>query len=192
MEEKVVKKVVYPEKFGPLRRYILSIILKDEPGALARVVGLFSGRGYNIDGLSVAPVDEERNFSRITLVCRSYDNDTMRQIMNQLIKLIPVARVRNLTDDPDRVEEELVLLRIDADDSKHDEIEKIFRDQREYGMTYYSANDCYRCTCAGIDARKLRQIIKQLEPFGNIAIARSGVVSLGGPHVLADSEVRKD
>ncbi len=94
-------------------RHIISILLENEAGALSRVSGLFSARGYNIESLTVAPTDDA-TVSRITVVTGGSD-DVVHQIMNQLNKLIDVVKVLDLTVD-DHVEREILLLKLHDDE----------------------------------------------------------------------------
>ena len=87
----------------------LSIIVDNEPGVLARVIGLFAGRGYNIDSLTVTEVEHERHLSRITVIT-SGPPAVIQQIKHQLERLIPVHRVRDLTQEGGSIERELALI----------------------------------------------------------------------------------
>src|ERR1700691_2313331 len=89
----------------------MAVLVENEPGILARVVGLFSGRGYNIDSLTVAEVDRANNLSRITIVT-SGTPMIIEQIKAQLSRLVPVHAVRDLTDDGPYVERELALIKV--------------------------------------------------------------------------------
>ena len=90
-------------------RHIISILMQNEAGALARVVALFSSRGYNIESLSVAPT-EDRVISRLTLVTRGSD-EVIEQISNQLLKLVDVVNTADMTMD-DHIERELLLMKV--------------------------------------------------------------------------------
>ena len=90
-------------------RHIISILMQNEAGALARVVALFSSRGYNIESLSVAPT-EDRVISRLTLVTRGSD-EIIEQINNQLLKLVDVVNTADMTMD-DHIERELLLMKV--------------------------------------------------------------------------------
>ena len=93
-------------------RHIISILMQNEAGALARVVALFSTRGYNIESLSVAPT-EDVEISRLTLVTRGSD-EVIEQINNQLLKLVDVVNVADMTRD-DHIERELLLMKVKVD-----------------------------------------------------------------------------
>jgi len=93
-------------------RHTLSVLVDNEPGVLARVIGLFSGRGYNIDSLTVSETEHERGLSRITIVTTGTPM-VIEQIRNQLARLVPVHRVADLTADRrDSVERELALVKV--------------------------------------------------------------------------------
>src|SRR5437588_12352387 len=92
-----------------IERHTMAVLVDNEPGILARVVGLFSGRGYNIDSLTVAEVDRSNNLSRITIVT-SGTPMIIEQIKAQLSRLVPVHRVHDLTDEGPYVERELALI----------------------------------------------------------------------------------
>ena len=89
----------------------LSVLVDNEPGVLARVIGLFSGRGYNIDSLTVTETEHEKHLSRITIVT-SGTPDVIEQIKHQLERLVPVHRVRDLTVEADALERELALIKV--------------------------------------------------------------------------------
>jgi len=91
--------------------HTLSILVTNEPGVLARVIGLFSGRGYNIESLTVARVDDEQNLSRITIVSTGTPQVIM-QITHQLERLVPVHKVNDLTMEGPHVGRELALIKV--------------------------------------------------------------------------------
>ncbi len=94
-----------------IEKHTIAVLVDNEPGVLARVIGLFSGRGYNIENLTVAEVDDNAHLSRITLVT-SGTRQVVEQIKAQLARLVPVHKVRDLTDDGPRVERELALIKV--------------------------------------------------------------------------------
>ncbi len=93
-------------------RHVVSVLLENETGALSRVVGLFSQRGYNIESLTVAPT-EDKTISRLTVVTLS-DDDLMEQITKQLHKLINVVTVSSLSDEQSPIEREILFLKLKA------------------------------------------------------------------------------
>ncbi|MBS0518591.1 MAG: acetolactate synthase small subunit, partial [Proteobacteria bacterium] len=92
-------------------RHTISVLVDNEPGILARVVGLFSGRGYNIESLTVARTNAKENLSRITIVTAGTPM-VIEQIKAQLDRLVPVHRVRDLTIEGAHVERELALVKV--------------------------------------------------------------------------------
>ena len=96
---------------APSERHAIAVLVDNEPGILARVVGLFSGRGYNIESLTVAEVDRKNRLSRITIVT-SGTRMIIEQIKAQLARLVPVHKVRDLTDEGPYVEREMMLVKV--------------------------------------------------------------------------------
>ena len=103
-------------------RHILSVLLENEPGALSRVVGLFSARAYNIDSLVVAPTEDE-TMSRMTITTHGSD-DVIEQITKQLNKLIEVIKVVDITDG-NHIERELMLVKVRAAGKDRDEMKRM-------------------------------------------------------------------
>jgi acetolactate synthase-1/3 small subunit len=103
-------------------RHIISILLENEPGALSRVVGLFSARGYNIETLTVAPT-EDKSLSRMTIVTTGSD-DVIEQITKHLNRLIEVVKVVDLTESP-CVERELMLIKVRAVGKDREELKRM-------------------------------------------------------------------
>lgn len=111
-------------------RHIISLLLENEAGALSRVAGLFSARGYNIESLNVAPT-EDPSLSRMTLVTRGSD-DIVEQITKQLNKLVDVVKLVDLSCEGAHIEREMMLVKLRADGKARDEINSlaaIFRAQ---------------------------------------------------------------
>src|SRR5579862_6458667 len=94
-----------------IERHAIAVLVDNEPGILARVVGLFSGRGYNIDSLTVAEIDRANNLSRITIVTTG-TRMIIEQIKAQLSRLVPVHKVHDLTDEGPCVEREMALIKV--------------------------------------------------------------------------------
>jgi acetolactate synthase-1/3 small subunit len=103
-------------------RHIISILLENESGALSRVAGLFSARGYNIESLTVAPT-EDSSLSRMTLVTRG-DEAVIEQITKQLNKLVEVVKLLDLSDGP-HIEREMMLIKLKAEKSQREEIKRL-------------------------------------------------------------------
>ncbi len=94
-----------------IEKHTIAVLVDNEPGVLARVIGLFSGRGYNIESLTVSEIDRANNLSRITVVT-SGTPMIIEQIKAQLGRLVPVHRVHDLTDEGPSVERELALVKV--------------------------------------------------------------------------------
>src|SRR6188474_3973591 len=91
--------------------HTLSVLVDNEPGVLARVIGLFSGRGYNIESLTVSETEHEKHLSRITIVTRGTAH-VLEQIKNQLDRLVPVHRVVDMTLSGPHIERELAMVKV--------------------------------------------------------------------------------
>lgn len=94
-----------------IEKHTIAVLVDNEPGVLARVIGLFSGRGYNIESLTVAEIDTQQRLSRITVVT-SGTRMIIEQIKAQLDRLVPVHKVHDLTDDGPHIERELALVKV--------------------------------------------------------------------------------
>ena len=106
-----MNKSVYdsPEQTSEIKRHILTVLVDNEPGVLAKVIGMFSGRGYNIDSLNVAEVSDDDHLSRITIVTQG-TSDVVTQIEKQLLRIVPVHSVTNLDQEGSSVEAEVALV----------------------------------------------------------------------------------
>lgn len=154
------------------RKRIVSVLMENEPGALSRVVGLFSQRGYNIDSLNVAPTNDE-SLSRLTLtsVC---DDLVIEQVTKQLNKLIDVVKVQDITEGS-YIERELMMIKVRAKGDDRAEIKRcvdIFRGQIiDVGATYYTM-------LVEGDAEKLDAFIDALGDIRVHEVVRSGVCGI--------------
>jgi acetolactate synthase I/III small subunit len=160
-------------------RHILSVLLENEAGALSRVVGLFSARGYNIDSLSVATT-EDVTMSRMTIVTHGSD-DVIEQITKQLNKLIEVVKVVDLTDG-NHIERELMLVKVRAAGKDRDEMKRmadIFR-----GRILDVTDKSYTIELTG-DSHKLDAFISAIEPGVILETVRTGASGIGrGERIL--------
>jgi len=154
-------------------RHIIGILLQNEAGALARVAGMFSSRGYNIESLSVAPTDDP-TVSRLTLVTRGSDL-VIQQIVNQLHKLIDVVRVEDMTGG-EHLERELVLLKLRIDGDSRDAARGYV--VRVGGRVLDPASDCFIVELLGNEA-EVNGFIEGLSRLGElIEVVRSGALGL--------------
>ena len=157
-----------------VERHTIACIVDDESGALARVVGLFSGRGYNIESLTVAVVDEARKLSRITLVT-SGTQMVIEQIKAQLGRLIPVHVVIDLTDEGPHVERELALLKVSGTGEKRVEALRIADIFRARAVDSTSKSFVFELTGT---IQKVDAFVELMEPLGLIEVARTGAVGI--------------
>ena len=154
--------------------HILSVLVDNEPGVLARVIGLFSGRGYNIESLTVAEIDPEGKVSRITIVT-SGTPMVIEQIKNQLGRLVPVHKVRDLTVTGPYVQREMALVKVRGHGEHRVEalrIADIFR-----ARVVDSTNESFIFEIVG-KTTKLNAFIGLMRPLGLIDVARTGVVGI--------------
>jgi acetolactate synthase-1/3 small subunit len=154
-------------------KHILSILVDNEPGVLSRIVGLFSGRGYNIDSLSVAETTDAE-ISRITMITTA-DRVIIEQIKKQLHKLVNVIKVYDLTDQK-YVQRELALIKVHAKSENRAEILRIvdiFRSKVvDVGIDHFTIE-----ISASIE--KLEAFLMLLKPMGIMEIVRTGSVVIG-------------
>ena len=157
-----------------IERHTIACIVDDESGALARVVGLFSGRGYNIESLTVAVVNSKKQLSRITLVT-SGTQMVIEQIKAQLGRLVPIHRVIDLTDEGPHVERELALLKVLGTGEKRVEALRIADIFRARAVDSTSESFVFELTGT---TGKVDAFIELMEPLGLIEIARTGVAGI--------------
>jgi len=160
-------------------RHIISILLENEPGALSRVSGLFSARGYNIESLTVAPT-EDPTLSRMTIVT-SGSEEVVEQITKQLNKLIEVVKVVDLSDGA-HIERELMLVKVRAAGKDRDEMKRmaeIFR-----GRIIDVTDKSYTIELTG-EGSKLDAFLQAVEPGLILETVRTGASGIGrGERVL--------
>ncbi|MBI2584432.1 MAG: acetolactate synthase small subunit [Rhodospirillales bacterium] len=155
-------------------RHTIAVLVDNEPGVLARVIGLFSGRGYNIESLTVAEVKAVENLSRITIVT-SGTPMVIEQIKAQLSRLVPVHKVSDLTLEGPAVERELALVKVAGKGDKRVEslrIADIFR-----ARVLDSTNESFVFEIVG-DTGKLDAFIRLMQPLGLVDVSRTGVVAI--------------
>ena len=162
-------------------RHTISVLVDNEAGVLARVIGLFSGRGYNLESLTVAEVDPVERLSRITIVT-SGTPMIIEQIKNQLDRLVPIHKVRDLTIDGAALERELALVKVRSTGEKRVEslrIADIFR-ARVVDATIESF--VFEMTGS---TDKLNAFIGLMRPLGLVDVARTGVAAIArGPEPI--------
>ena len=157
-----------------IERHTIAVLVDNEAGVLARVIWLFSGRGYNIESLTVAETDADENLSRITIVTTGTPM-IIEQIKAQLDRLVPVHRVIDLTTEGDSVERELALVKVVGKGNKRVEalrIADIFR-----ARVIDSTNESFVFEISGA-TEKLNAFIGLMVPLGLVDVSRTGVVAI--------------
>src|SRR5690606_13985752 len=154
-------------------KHIISILLENEPGALSRVVGLFSARGYNIETLTVAPT-EDATLSRLTIMTAGSD-DVIEQITKHLNRLVDVVKVVDLTEGA-HVERELMLVKVRAVGKEREEIKRladIFR-----GHIVDVTDKSYTIELTGVQ-EKIQAFLSALDRSAILETVRTGVSGIG-------------
>jgi acetolactate synthase-1/3 small subunit len=157
-----------------IERHTIAVLVDNEPGVLARVIGLFSGRGYNIESLTVAEIDRVNGLSRITIVTTG-TRMIIEQIKAQLSRLVPVRRVHDLTDEGPFVEREMALIKVAGQgDSRIESLRlaDIFR-----ARVVDSTTESFVFEMTG-SSEKLNAFIALMEPLGLVEISRTGAVAI--------------
>jgi acetolactate synthase-1/3 small subunit len=162
-------------------KHTISVTVDNEAGVLARVIGLFSGRGYNIESLTVAEVNTVERLSRITVVT-SGTPMVIEQIKQQLARIVPVHRVSDLSSEGPHIERELALVKVRGTGEKRVEslrIADIFR-----ARVVDSTIESFVFEMTG-STEKLNAFINLMQPLGLIDVSRTGVVAIArGPEAL--------
>lgn len=153
-------------------RHTISVLVENKFGALTRIAGLFSGRGYNIDTLNVAPT-ENPDVSRMTIVTRG-DEPTVEQIVKQLNKLVNVLAVHRVRDG-EYVDRELLLVKVGVDARTRSDIMQIADIFRAKIVNVETKSLTVEITG---DESKMDKFIELMTPFGIIGLARSGKIAL--------------
>ena len=156
------------------KKHKISVLVNDEPGALARVIGLFSGRGYNIDSLTVAPVNLTKKHSRIIIVT-SGTKMIINQIIHSLERLIQVKKVIDLTSGDSTSERELALIKVIPKKNKINLLKKtikkykarlIFNNSKKYAFEITNSPDM------------INSFIVELNKIGTIDVSRTGLIAI--------------
>ena len=164
-----------PSKLGKLDTHIFVIWVDNESGVLARVVGLFSGRGYNIESLAVAEVDHKKNLSRVTIVTTGTPQ-VIEQITLQLKKLVPVHKVANFKrEDKKVIFKEMALLKVVGNLEK---IKKALNTCKKYNPVILDKTN--KSVVIQITAlrREIDSVTNNLKPLGLVSTSRTGAVAM--------------
>ncbi len=154
--------------------HTISVLVANEPGILARVVGLFSGRGYNIESLTVAETNAKENQSRITIVTKGTPM-IIEQIKAQLDRLVPVYRVRDLTVEGPHIERELALVKVRSTGEKRVEalrLADVFR-----AKVIDAKADSFVFEVTG-NSDKVQTFVGLMETLGLVDVGRTGIVAM--------------
>ena len=180
-----MNKSVYdsPSRATDINRHILTILVDNEPGVLARVIGMFSGRGYNIDSLNVAEVSN-KHLSRITIVTQG-TKEVIDQIQSQLMRIVPVHSVTNLDKEDSAVEAEVALVHMFINEKNKKQAFQICdlyrarKIENEHNSTIFEI--------AGTSER-IDTFIKDIGKVTNIEIVRSGPVAISTDKNIQEEE----
>ena len=164
-----------PSKLGKIDTHIIVVWVDNEASVLSRVVGLFSGRGYNIESLAVAEVDHKKNLSRITIVTTGTPQ-VIEQIVLQLKKLVPVHKVGNFKrEDKNVIFKEMALLKIVANPNK---INKALNACKKYSPVILDQTNKSVVIQVTALRREIDKVTKNLKPFGLVSVSRTGAVAM--------------
>ena len=168
------------DRHDPEETHTLSVLVDNEPGVLARVIGLFSGRGYNIESLTVSETEHEKHLSRITIVTTG-TRLVLEQIKSQFVRLVPVHRVTDLTmiakarkqDKP--LERELALVKVAGTGDKRVEALRLADAFRAQVIDATPTHFVFEITGR---TSKIEQFISIMGPMGLVEVCRTGVAAL--------------
>ena len=157
-----------------LRTATISVLVENESGVLARVIGLFSGRGYNIDSLTVAPVDDDRGRSRINVVTSGTEM-VIQQIKAQLDRLVPVYKVADLTREGPHLARELALIKVVSTGEERSESLRIAEAFRARVIDATVGSFVFELTGG---PEKVDAFITLMRPLGLAEVSRTGVAAM--------------
>jgi acetolactate synthase I/III small subunit len=155
-------------------RHTLSVLVDNEPGVLARVIGLFSGRGYNIDSLTVSETEHEKHLSRITIVTTGTPM-VIEQIKNQLERLVPVHRVVDVTTGGKSIERELAMVKVKGTGERRVEALRLSDAFRARVIDATTESFVFELTGK---SDKIDQFVGLMLPLGLVEVSRTGIVAI--------------
>jgi acetolactate synthase-1/3 small subunit len=155
-------------------RHTLSVLVDNEPGVLARVIGLFSGRGYNIDSLTVSETEHEKHLSRITIVTTGTPM-VIEQIKNQLERLVPVHRVVDITFTGKAIERELAMVKVKGTGERRVEALRLADAFRARVIDATTESFVFELTGK---TDKIDQFVELMLPLGLVEVSRTGIVAI--------------
>jgi len=161
-----------------IETHTLAVIVDNEPGVLARVIGLFSGRGYNIDSLTVSETEHQKHLSRITIVTRGTAM-VVEQIKHQLERLVPVHRVIDMTIAGPAIQRELAMVKVRGKGDNRVEALRLADAFRARVIDASTESFVFEITGA---TDKIESFIALMLPLGLVEVSRTGVAAIGrGP-----------
>jgi len=164
-----------PTKLGKPEHHIIVVWVDNETGVLARVIGLFSGRGYNIESLAVAEVDKLKHLSRITIVSIGTP-EVIEQIKLQLRKLLCVHKVADFNrSDPDILFRELALFKIASSSKNQEKVKKICKKYNSIILDKSKKSFVIQITAL---RREIDKLITVIKPLGLVSVSRTGAVAM--------------
>ena len=171
-----------PTKLGKSDHHIIVVWVDNETGVLARVIGLFSGRGYNIESLAVAEVDKLKHLSRITIVSIGTP-EVVEQIKLQLRKLLCVHKVADFNrSDPDILFRELALFKIVSSTKNQEKVKKVCKKYNSVILDKSKKSFVIQITAL---RREIDKLITTIKPMGLVSVSRTGAVAMTrGPEVF--------
>ena len=166
------------ERHDPSESHTLSVLVQNEPGVLARVIGLFSGRGYNIESLTVSETESQKHLSRITIVTTGTPM-VIEQIKHQLDRMIPVYRVVDMTLTGRSIERELAMVKVRGHGDNRVEALRLADAFRARVIDATTESFVFEITG---NSSKINQFIDLMRPLGLVEVSRTGVAAIGrGP-----------
>jgi acetolactate synthase-1/3 small subunit len=164
-----------------IERHTIAVLVDNEAGVLARVIGLFSGRGYNIESLTVAEVDSAGHTSRITIVTRGTPM-VIEQIKAQLERLVPVHKVVDLSSDAPGIEREMAMVKVAGVGEKRVEALRLSDAFRARVIDTTHTSFVFEVTGA---PEKIDAFVGLMRPLGLVDVSRTGVVAIArGPEAM--------
>ena len=157
-----------------IERHTIAVLVDNEPGVLARVIGLFSGRGYNIESLTVSETEHRQHLSLITIVTTGTPM-VIEQIKNQLDRLVPVHRVVDMTLAGDAIERELAMVKVKGKGENRVEALRLADAFRARVIDATTESFVFEITGA---SDKIEQFISLMLPLGLIEVARTGIAAI--------------
>ena len=164
----------FSTKKEKIENHIIVVWVDNESGVLARVIGLFSGRGYNIDSLAVAEVDKKKNISRIT-ISTSGTLQVLQQIKSQLGKLVPVHKVADFPKNKKTLLREMALLKVV---STKVNLEKARKLCKKYKYTILDRTEKSLVLEISALKKEIDELVKKLQPLGLASTSRTGIVAM--------------